>query len=106
MAFEQLGQSLDHLTRRSPIRSAVTALKVEQETKKHLPPWARMISFREGRLLIGTPSPAHSQEIFLQSRELKIKINEGLGGKVVEEIRYRIRDWESERRVNPATGPA
>jgi len=49
-----------------------------------------MISFREGRLLIGTPSPAHSQEIFLQSRELKRKINEGLGGKVVEEIKYRV----------------
>ena len=48
-----------------------------------------MISFREGRLLIGTPSPAHSQEIYLQSRELKRKINEGLGGKVVEEIRFR-----------------
>jgi len=92
MAFEQLSQSLDHLTRRSPIRVAVTALKVEREAKKHLPPWAKMISFREGRLLIGTPSPAHSQEIFLQSRELKRKVNEGLGGKVVEEIRYRIKD--------------
>ena len=90
MAFEQVGQSLDHLTRRSPIRSAALALKVEQEFQKHLPDWAKMISFREGRLLIGTPSPAHSQEIFLQSRELKRKINEGLGGKVVEEIKYRV----------------
>jgi len=90
VAFEQVGQSLDHLTRRSPIRSAALALKVEQESQKHLPAWAKMISFREGRLLIGTPSPSHSQEIYLQSRELKRKINEGLGGKVVEEIRYRV----------------
>lgn len=101
MAFEQIGQSLTHFTRRSPIRAAATAIQVEQEAQKHLPEWAKMISFREGRLILGTPSPAHSQELFLQARELKKKINEGLataaggaplkagGGKVVGEIRYR-----------------
>ena len=98
MAFEKIGQSLDHFTRRSPIRAAATALKVEQETQKHLPQWAGMISFREGRLLLGTPSPAHSQELYLQSRELKKKINEGLGGKVVAEVKFRV--------VNPASGSA
>ena len=90
MAFEQVGQSLTHFTRRSPIRAAATALQVEQEAQKHLPEWAKMISFREGRLILGTPSPAHSQELQLQALELKKKINEGLGGRILEEIRYRV----------------
>ncbi|MEX1068291.1 MAG: hypothetical protein WED08_00550, partial [Patescibacteria group bacterium] len=79
------------------IRAAAAALEVEREAQKHLPEWAKMISFREGRLIIGTPSPTHSQEIFLQARDLKRKVNEGLGGKIVEEVRYR---------VTPAAGRA
>jgi len=91
MAFEKISSLLEHSFRRGPIRSAVLALQVEKETQKHLPDWAQMTSFREGRLNIATPSPAHSQELYLQSLELKQKINEGLGRKVVEEIKFRTR---------------
>ncbi|MDP1710439.1 MAG: DciA family protein [candidate division WWE3 bacterium] len=89
MAFEKIGQSFEHSFRRGPIRSAVLALRVEKEAQKHLPDWARMISFREGRLLLATPSPAHSQELYLQSLQLRQKINASLQGKAVEEIRFR-----------------
>lgn len=89
MAFEKIGSSLEHSFRRGPIRSAVLALQVEKEAQKHLPDWARMVSFHEGRLILATPSPAHSQELYLQSSQIRRMINEGLGGKVVEEIRFR-----------------
>lgn len=111
MAFEKIGQSLEHSFRRGPIRSAVLALQVEKEARKNLPEWAEMISFsakggsppeagapreqasgrREGRLLLGTPSPAHAQELYLKSFQLRQKINEGLGGEVVKEVKLKIK---------------
>ncbi len=89
MPFEAIEDTLNQAFRRGPIRATVLALKVEEATKKLLPAWAEMISFREGRLLLSAPSPSHAQELFLQSNVLKKKINEELGGKVVEEIRFR-----------------
>lgn len=91
MSFESLGKTLERPFRGSPIRPALLALKVEKEIQKHLPAYAKFISFREGRITLATLSPAHSQELYLQGRELIKKVNESLGGKVVEEIKYRVR---------------
>lgn len=90
MPFEAIEDTLNQAFRRGPIRATVLALQVEEKTRKILPAWAKMISFREGRLLLSTPSPSHAQELFLQSTILKKRINEELGGKVVEEIKYRV----------------
>ena len=90
MAFEKISQSFEQPFSRGPIRSAVLALQVEREAQKELPEWARMISFREGRLLLGTPSPAHSQELYLQSLQLRRKINISLQGEIVKEVRFRV----------------
>ena len=92
MGFESLGKTLERPFRGSPIRPALLALKVEKETQKHLPAYAKFISFREGRITLATPSPAHSQELYLQGRELIKKVNESLGGKAVEDIRLRIKN--------------
>ena len=89
MAFETIEDTLNQAFRRGPIRATVLALKVEEISRKILPAWAGMISFREGRLLLSVPSSSHAQELFLQSNVLKKKINEELGGKVVEEVRFR-----------------
>ncbi len=90
MAFEALEDTLNQAFRRGPIRAAVLALKVEEAAQKLLPDWAGMISFREGRLLLSTPSPSHAQELFLQADVLKKKINEQLGGRVVENLKFRV----------------
>jgi predicted nucleic acid-binding Zn ribbon protein len=94
MSFEPLKDTLDKTFKRGPIKATVLALTVEKECKKILPKEleAKMISFRQGRLLIATTSSSRAQELYLQSREIAKKINEGLGKKAVEEIRYRIRD--------------
>lgn len=89
MAFEALEDTLSQAFRRGPIRATVQALRVEEVAKRLLPGWAEMVSFREGRLILAAPSPGHTQELFLQSDELKKKINAELGGKIVEEIRFR-----------------
>jgi len=89
MAFETVGDTLNQSFHRGPIHATVLALKVEVEAKKILPSWATMISFREGRLLVSTPSPSHAQELYLNSAVLIRNINEALGGKVVEKISFR-----------------
>ncbi|OGC54719.1 hypothetical protein A2797_01465 [candidate division WWE3 bacterium RIFCSPHIGHO2_01_FULL_48_15] len=100
MAFESIGSTLSHTPRRSSIRPALLALRIEKEAEKILPAWAKMRSFsarggsafgrREGRLVISSPTPAHSQEVFLYSRQLIKKINEAAGEKVVQEVRYKV----------------
>jgi len=89
MTFETLKDTLDTSLRRSPIRRAFLALKVENVCQKVLPDWAAMVSFKDGRLTLASPSPSHSQELYLQARELKKKLNEKIGGRLVEEIKIR-----------------
>lgn len=90
MAFETIEDTLKQAFRRGPIRTTVLALKVEEIAKKTLPAWAEMISFREGRLLLSVPSSSHAQELFLQANVLKKKINEELGGRIVESLKFRV----------------
>lgn len=90
MTFEPLKETLDRSLRRSPVRSAALAIKVENEVKKGAPRWVEMISFKDGKLTLSVPSPSHAQELYLKSRELIRKINEGVGGKTVEKIRFRV----------------
>ncbi|NIT03689.1 DUF721 domain-containing protein [Candidatus Saccharibacteria bacterium] len=90
MTFEPLKDTLDTSLRRSPIRGVALALKVEAICKRILPKWAEMVSFKDGRLVLASPSPTHSQELFLKARELKKVINEQLPARAVEEIKFRI----------------
>lgn len=89
MTFEPLKETLDKSLRRSPVRSAALAVKVENEVEREAPRWTKMISFKDGKLTLSVPSPSHAQELYLKSRELMRKINEGVGGKTVERIRFR-----------------
>lgn len=89
MSFEPLKESLNRSLNRGPLKPIVTALNVEAVAKKVLPPWATPLSFREGRLIIATPSPSHSQELYLQAKRLIKEINEDLGRKVVEQIKSK-----------------
>lgn len=91
MAFESIGETLDATLRRGPTRAAFLALKVEEETKKVLPDWAKFLTFHEGRLVISTPSPTHSQELYLGSAVLRKAINDALGGKIVGELKLKIK---------------
>jgi len=90
MGFEPIKETIRRSSRRGPIRSALLALNVEKEAGKILPPWAKMRSFREGRLRLSVPSSAHAQELFLHALELRKKLNASLGGKFVEKISFRV----------------
>ena len=92
MTFESLKESLDKSFIRGPLKPAVLAIKVEEEVEKKAPRWAKMVSFKDGRLTLEVPSPAHAQELYLESRELLKKINEGVGRKVSDKIRFRVTD--------------
>jgi predicted nucleic acid-binding Zn ribbon protein len=89
MTFEPLRETLDKSLKRSPVRSAALAVKVENAVKKEAPSWVEMVSFKDGKLTLSVPSPSHAQEIYIKSRDLTRKINEEVGGKTVEKIRFR-----------------
>jgi len=89
--FESLGESLEKSWRRSPIKGAVLAVKVEEALEGLLGEETKMVSFKEGKLVLGTASPQEANDLFLKSRQVKKGINDALGSRVVEKIRYRVK---------------
>ncbi|MEX1061883.1 MAG: DciA family protein [Patescibacteria group bacterium] len=87
--FESLKESLEKSWRRSPLKGAILAIKVEEALRELLPQETKMISFKEGKLILGTSSASQANNLFIQSRQIKKDINQALGAKVVERIRYR-----------------
>ena len=87
--FESLKESLEKSWRRSPIKGAVLAVKVEEALKNLLPGDTKMVSFKEGKLVLGASSPQAANDLYLKSRQIKKEVNQKLGAKVVEKIRYR-----------------
>jgi len=51
---------------------------------------AEVISFREGTLKIGVPGPSFSQAIKYSEVELKDKLNNKLGKKLIERIKPQV----------------
>lgn len=99
MAFLPISETLKQESWRGPTRGVFLSLRVEkllnQLLPQLLPPLADKVgmhSYREGKLTLSTSSPTTSQEVFLYTKALKRRLNEALGGKVVEEIKLKIRN--------------
>ena len=66
-------------------------MKVEEALKGIMGGETKMFSFKEGKLVLGASSPQEANDLFLKSRQIKKEINEALGSRVVEKIRYRVK---------------
>jgi len=97
MTFISVGTTLKQGSILGPGGKTVLNLRIGEEFYRLLPQVhpklakkVGMYGYREGRLVISTPSPATSQEIFLHSRWIGNALNQKIGKKVVRKIAFRI----------------
>lgn len=97
MTFAPIGETIKEKAWRGPAKGVYLSLRVEKVLNELFPQLlpqvdnkAKMLSYREGKLTLLTPSSAISQEVYLHSTEFIKKLNESLGGRAVEEIKLKI----------------
>ena len=88
--FAPIGETIKQKAWRGPGKGIYLSLRIEKALGGLLPRGVKMLSYREGKLSLLTPSPAVSQEAYLNSAVIIKKLNESLGGKVVEKIGFRL----------------
>lgn len=97
MTFAPIAETIRQKAWRGPAKGIYLSLRIEKVLSELLPQLfpsladkIKMLSYRERRLSLLTPSPTVSQEVYLNSALITKRLNESLGGKVVEKVVFRL----------------